>query len=79
MTDSITQTVAGNPSIKAVNSLVSYVAEAKQIIDQFSLNPEIEDFLKKVSSQRATVLDLTPNVMVWLKEKNLTSKLRIKF
>ena len=79
LTDSITQTVAGNPSIKAVNSLVSYVAEAKQITDQFSLNPEIEDFLKKVSSQRATVLDLTPNVMTWLKEKNLNQKLKIRF
>ena len=45
LTDSITQTVAGNPSIKAINSLISYVAEAKQIIDQFSLSPEIEDFL----------------------------------
>ena len=36
------------------------MAEAKQITDQFSLNPEIEDFLKKVFSQRATVLDLPP-------------------
>ena len=79
LTDSITQTVAGNPSIKAVNSLVSYVAEAKQITDQFSLNPEIENFLKKVSSQRATVLDLTPNIMTWLKEKNLTGRLKIRF
>ena len=79
LTDSITQTVAGNPSIKAVNSLVSYVAEAKQITDQVSLNPEIEDFLKKVSSQRATVLDLTPNIMAWLKEKNLNQKLKIRF
>ena len=79
LTDSITQTVAGNPSIKAINSLISYVAEAKQIIDQFSLSPEIEDFLKRVSSQRATVLDLTPNIMAWLKEKALSQKLKIKF
>lgn len=79
LTDSITQTVAGNPSIKTVSSLVSDVAEAKQIIEQFSLNPEIEDFLKKVSSQRATVLDLTPNTMAWLKEKNLSQKLKIRF
>lgn len=79
LADSITQTVAGNPSIEAINSLVSDVAEAKQMTDQFSLNPEIENFLKKVSSQRATVLDLTSNIMVWLKEKNLTGKLKIRF
>lgn len=79
LADKITQTVAGDPSIKAINSLVSDVAEAKQIASKFSLNPEIEDFLKKVSSQQATVLDLTPSILAWLKEKNLTSKLKIKF
>lgn len=79
LADKITQTVAGDPSIKAINSLVSDVAEAKQITSKFSLNPEIEGFLKKVSSQQATVLDLTPSILAWLKEKNLTSKLKIKF
>ena len=79
LADRIAKTVAGDPSIKTVKSLVSDVAEAKKITDEFSLNPEIEDFLKKVSSQRATVFDLTPNVLTWLKEKNLTSKLKICF
>ena len=40
---------------------------------------EIERFLKKVSAQQATVIDLTPNVLAWLKEKNLTGKLRVRF
>lgn len=79
LADNITKTVAGDPSIKAVKSLVADVAEAKHITDEFSLNPEIEDFLKKVSSQIATVFDLTPNILSWLKEKNLTSKLKIRF
>ncbi len=79
LADNITKTVAGDPSIKAVKSLVADVVEAKQITEEFSLNPEIEDFLKKVSSQKATVFDLTPNVLTWLKEKNLTSKLKIRF
>lgn len=79
LADNITKTVAKDPSITAVKSLVADVAEAKQITEEFSLNPEIELFLKKVSSQRATVFDLTPNVLTWLKEKNLTGKLRIRF
>ena len=79
LTDNIAKTVAGDPSIKAVKSLVSDVAEAKQITDEFSLNPEIEDFLKKVSVQQATVFDLTPSILAWLKEKNLTNKLKIRF
>lgn len=79
LADNITKTVAGDPSIKAVKNLVADVAEAKEIIDKFSLNPEIEDFLKKVSLQRATVGDLTPNILAWLKDKNLTGKLKIHF
>ena len=79
LSENITKTVSGDPSINAVKSLVSDVAEAKKIADEFSLNPEIEDFLKKVSLQRATVLDLTPNILTWLKEKNLTGKLKIRF
>ena len=79
LADNIAETVAGDPSIKAIKSLVSDVAEANQITNEFSLNPEIEDFLKKVSLQQATIIDLTPNVLAWLKEKNLTNKLKIRF
>lgn len=79
LANKITQTAAGDPSTKAINSMVSDVAEAKRIADKFSLNPEIEGFLKKVSSQQATILDLTPKVLAWLKEKNLTGKLKIRF
>lgn len=79
LADSITKTVASDPSIKAIKSLVSDVKEAQQIADTFSLNPEIEAFLKKVSSQQATVVDLTPNILNWLKEKKLIGKLKIRF
>lgn len=79
LADNITKTIAGDPSIKSVKSLVSDVTKAKQITDEFSLNPEIENFLEKVSSHRATVFDLTPDILAWLKEKNLTNKLKIHF
>ena len=64
---------------KTVKKLVADVSEAKKIADEFSLNPEIEVFLKKVSSLQATVADLTPDILTWLKGKNLTSKLKIRF
>ena len=79
LADSITKTVTGDPSIKSVNRLVADVAEANKITEGFSLTADIESFLKRVSSGQATVLDLTPNILSWLKEKNLTSKLRIRF
>ena len=79
LADNISKAVAADPTIKGISSLISDVAEAKKIIEAFSLNPEIEAFLKKVSAQQATVLDLTPNILSWLKEKKLTSKLKIRF
>lgn len=79
LADSIGKLVASDPSVGGINSLVSNVAEAKKIVEAFSLNPEIEKFLKKVSAQQATVVDLTPNILAWLTEKNLTSKLRVRF
>lgn len=79
LADSITKTVSGDPSVKAVKSLIADVSAANQITEKFSLNSEIEGFLKKVSAQNATVFDLTPTVLVWLREKNLTNKLKIRF
>ena len=79
LADNITKSASGDPTTKSISSLVSDVDEAKEIVEAFSLNPEIELFLKKVSAQQATIVDLTPNVLTWLKEKNLTSKLRVRF
>lgn len=79
LVDSITKTVGGAFDVCNIKKLVKEVAEAKEIVDAFSLNPEMEDFLRKVSSFRATAVDLTPDVLVWLQEKGLMSKLRIIF
>ena len=40
---------------------------------------EILDFLKKVASGRASVHDLTPDILKWLMENNMTSKLAVSF
>lgn len=75
----IAKTIDGSLSIKAIEKLVNDVTEAKVITDSFSLSPTIEAFLKKVSSQQATVTDLTPEVMKWLTDKKLLSKLIVRF
>ena len=79
LADSIAKAADGDPSMKAIDGLIANVQEAKKITDAFALNLEIEAFLKKVSSQQATVFDLTPNILAWLKEKNLTNKLKLRF
>ncbi len=79
LSDSISKTASGTMSMKAINTLVSDVAEAKMITDAFSLNEEIEAFLEKVSNNQATVADLSADVLKWLQKKHLTNKLKLRF
>lgn len=79
LVDRIGNTVGGDPSKKAINTLVSDVTDAKRITDSFALNDSIEAFLKKVSLHQATVLDLSPEIMSWLNEMKLMPKLKIRF
>lgn len=69
----------GNLSVNAIDSLIENVSRAKAITDSFSLNEDIERFLKKVSTRQATILDLTPEVQKWLSEQCLSSKFKISF
>ena len=66
-------------SAKNINELASCVNLAKGTTSSFSLKPEIEAFLKKVSSGQASIADLSPAVQDWLTEKGLKQKLRICF
>ena len=49
------------------------------MISSFSLKPDVESFLKKVAAGRATVLDLTPDILEWLREQRLLGKLSLDF
>ncbi len=75
----INSLVAAEPSAKNVEKLLAEVERANVLISQFTLSPEVEAFLRKVSSKQATFLDLTPNILCWLRDRNLMNKLRISF
>lgn len=77
--DQIIKLASSDPTVVATKRLASDVAQANGIISQFSLKPEIEVFLKKVSSKTATVKDVTPEVLSWLESKKLVDKLRVSF
>lgn len=56
--------------------------EAEEIIDNLGFGEdgtEILDFLKKVASGKASVNDLTPDILKWLTDKNMTTKLSVSF
>lgn len=56
--------------------------EADDIIDNLGLGDDgiqIIEFLKKVAAGKASVHDLTPVVLSWLKDKDMTTKLAVSF
>ena len=69
----------GDPAPTAVKKLSADVTQANAIISKFSLKPEIEVFLKKVAAKRATVSDLSPEVLNWLSDQKLLEKLKLSF
>lgn len=53
--------------------------EADDIIQNLGLVDEVVVFLNKVSTGRATIHDLNPEVVNWIMEKNMAGKLSINF
>ena len=57
------------------------IEKGKKIIEEmhFDSDPEVKAFIGKVQTQRATVSSLTPHILEWLKDNNLTDKIRLRF
>ena len=77
--DGISKLASSDPTVMSAKKIAADVARANSIISQFSLKPEIEVFLRKVSSKTATVKDVSPEVLSWLESKQLVDKLRVSF
>ena len=79
LSEKIISTTTLNVTVKNINTLAEDVRKAKHITENFSLKPNIEAFLKKVSSGQASVEDLSLEVQDWLNAKGLKKKLKISF
>lgn len=60
-----------------VNSFVSDLKSAKSLVAELSFNDEIKMFLDKARIGRATILDLNDEVLKWIKDNHLESKVKI--
>lgn len=70
-------TIPGSP--KVIDSFNENVRRGKNLVDGLHLDKEAEIFVNKVKSQHATVADLTPHIMDWLRDNNLTRQIKVKF
>ena len=77
----IKKAASWNTTIENYNYLKQGLAEADQILNDFDLDEDSEvlAFLKLVSSGNATIMDLTDEILEWIKAENLGDKLFINF
>ena len=70
-----------NTSLDNYNYLKQGLAEADQILEDLDLDEDSEvlAFLKLVSAGNATILDLTDEILEWIKTENLGDKMYINF
>lgn len=80
-TNKIKKAASWNTSIENYNYLKQGIAEADKILEDLDLDEdsEILAFLKLVSEGKATLCDLTDEILVWLKSEKLEQRISIKF
>lgn len=66
-------------SSKAIQSFLDNIEKGKQIVNGLNLDDETEKFINKVKVQKATVADLTPHILQWITDNNLTGILKVRF
>lgn len=66
----------GERSFDKLNNLVN---EGNSIIGDLGLTPSAELFLEKMVKRQATIRDLTPDILDWIKEHDLEDSVKIGF
>lgn len=64
---------------KIIDDFIKRLNRGKEIVDGLHLDSEIERFIGKIKMQRATVGDLTPHVMEWIKTNGLMNTMKVRF
>ena len=80
-TNKIKKAASWNTSVENFNYLKQGLQEANQILTEIDLEEDspILAFLKLVSEGNATIMDLTDEIISWIKKENLAGKMFINF
>lgn len=52
---------------------------AKKKIDELELTDDIRRFITRITANNATIADLTPNILKWIKDNKYESKIKLRF
>lgn len=68
------------PMTKATKKEIDdHLRKGRVIIESLDVSPSIKEFLNKISSKSATVLDLTDEVLDWIKSHKLVNSIILSF
>ncbi len=59
--------------------MMDSIEKAKDLINKLGLNENIIAFLRKMVNQEATLQDVDDEILKWIKDENLESKIKINF
>lgn len=80
-TNKIKKAATWNTTVDNYNYLKQGIAEADKILEDLDLgkDSEILAFLKLVSDGKATISNLTDEILVWIKSEGLADKIKVSF
>jgi hypothetical protein len=68
-----------NTDISTFKAMMAGLESADQLITNLGLNQSIISFLQNVNQGKATLADLTDDVLAWIKEEDLETKIKLSF
>lgn len=68
-----------NTDISTFEAMMTGLESADQLITNLGLNHSIISFLQNVNQGKATLADLTDDVLAWIKEEDLEAKIKLTF
>ena len=75
----INATASWNANVNDVIRMTQALDEANELIGKLELNDSIVEFLKKMMEHRASLEDLTSDVLEWIEKENLKKRIKLTF
>ncbi|MGE7588531.1 MULTISPECIES: hypothetical protein [Peribacillus] len=66
-------------SERNLQQFTRYLIRAREKLTNINASPEVQKFLDSVANNKATINDVTPEIIRWLNENNFSSNLKITY
>ena len=64
-------------SQEAIDGYTEAIQKADELMKEMRFDDEVKDFLIKVRDKKATLTDLTPSILEWIRSENISDKVSL--